>query len=733
MLSTFTGRLTGIMSVLLILFGTAQAQLFPTVSGTVTHNGQPVSGFTLFLSPVDTALNIPGLPQQTADDGTYSFNLIPGVDFTITAYDSFSYMPVLEQVRADNQTDNLIRDIALTARPQDVAVSGQVAFQGSPVETDVYLLKIDDSVDLSNFEQVESYYAVPVVPVQWASYHFISDTQGNFIDSLLFGKYVLYVPGNDAYLPYWTAFEAAGDVNLAINLVEKVTVSGVVNNIGNFSYVKVGAFSINAGRPFTTDVNMQDGSYSLDVAPGEYVFQVTAFYAAGEESFTYIAYYDGKSKPSDADHVQVDGDMSGIDFTLPNADLSPFTVTGSVISNQSQKGIEGAHVTVVSVNATQNTMRTYDAYTDANGSYTINAQTILAEDSLIAFVEADGFFAEFYDNETTFLTADRVVFHPNDVINLDFGLDTLDTSNGYSISGTVTDTLGNPIPFGQVTAYTTATNIGVTYTQVDSNGHYAFDAIFPSGSTVFLQCWAGFDYKPQMYNHAETWEDATPIEIDNSDVSGADFTLEAMPPSRLPLGYISGTVALPTNGNQKTTADAYDGVNVYLRDTESGQIKQVDFVDENGSYTLPVETYGSYEVVVSAPGHEDMAQDVEVTESTGLEVTGVEVTLGPTGIDESHKGLVPATTRLHDAYPNPFNPATTILVDMAQTQFASLTIYNVAGQKVAILHSGVLPAGTNRFVWNGKDTSGKNVASGLYFYQLRTQDVTQTKSIIFLK
>ncbi|RMH66223.1 MAG: T9SS C-terminal target domain-containing protein [Calditrichaeota bacterium] len=732
MFNTNTTRLTTVLAFLFLLIGAGQAQ-FPTVSGTVTLDGQPVSGFTLFLAPDDTTLNIPGLPQETAEDGSYSYNLIPGVDFTITSYDTFSYMPVMEQVRAENQTDQLVRDIALTARPQDVAISGQVAFQGNAVATDVYLLKIDDSVDLSNFEQVESYYAPPVVPVRWASYHFASDDKGAFADSLLAGKYVLYVPGSDSYLPYWTAFEASADVRLQIDLVEKVTVSGVVSNLDGFSYVKVGAFSINAGRPFSSDVNMQDGSYSMDVAPGEYVFQVTAYFTIDDEAYTYVAYYDGQSTPADADHVQVDGDMSGIDFTLPDASVSPFTVTGTVISNQSLNPVEGAHVTVVSVNATQNTMRSYDAYTDAKGNFTINAQTLLAEDSLIAFVEADGFFAEFYDNETTFLTADRVVFHPNDVITLDFGLDTLDASNGYAISGTVTDTLGNPIPFGQVTAYTTATNIGVTYTQVDSNGHYAFDAIFPSGSTVFLQCWAGFDYKPQIYDHAETWADATPIEIDNADFTGADFELEAMPPSRLPLGYISGTVILPDGNNAKAASDAYDGVNVYLKDTESGQIKQVDFVDENGQYNLPIETYGNYDVIVSAPGHEDQVTEVEVSESTGLEVSGVEVALGPTAIENPGKGLVPAQTRLHNAYPNPFNPATTILVDMAQTDYASLTIYNVAGQKVATLHNGVLEAGTRQFTWNGKDAAGHTVASGLYFYQLRTRDVTQTKTIIFLK
>ncbi len=733
MKNIFTRRLPLMIAAMFLLLGTAQAQLFPTVSGTVTLDSIPVPGFTLFLSPTDTTLNIPGLPQETADDGTYSYNLIPGVSYTITAYDTFSYMPFSKSFTAEG-TNSYIIDIALEARPQDAQFSGSVAFKGSAVTTDIYLLKLDDSVDLSDFEEVESYYAPPVVPVRWASYHFMSDAQGSFNGGLLFGKYVIYVPGNDQYLPYWSAFEASGDItDFTVNLVEKVSVSGTVSNFSGYSYVKVGAFSINAGRPFSTDVNMQDGTFSLDVAPGEYVFQITAFFFAGEEAYTYVAYYDGKSKPSEADHVLIDTDTQGIDFTLPNPEVSPFTVTGMVTSNQSGAAVAGAHVTIVSVNATQNTMRSYDAVTDDKGIYTINAQTLLAEDSLIAFVNADGFFAEFYDNQTTFLTANKVVYHPNDVITLDFGLDTLDTSNGYSISGTVTDTLGNPVPFGQVTAYTTATNIGVTYVMVDSMGHYSFDAIFPSGSTVYLQCWAGYDYKPQVYDHAETWADATPLQIDNADISNVNFELEPMPASRLPLGYISGSVVINNNGLSATAENPYEGISVYLRDTENQEIKQVDFVDENGSYTLPIETYGSYEVVVSAPGHEDQTQNVDVTQESGLDVTGVEVSLGPTGIENPVDGLTPQTTRLYNAYPNPFNPSTTILVDMAQTEVASLTIYNVAGQKVATLYNGVLPAGKRQFIWRGVDGNGHQVASGLYFYQLRTKGMTQTKSIIFLK
>jgi flagellar hook assembly protein FlgD len=70
---------------------------------------------------------------------------------------------------------------------------------------------------------------------------------------------------------------------------------------------------------------------------------------------------------------------------------------------------------------------------------------------------------------------------------------------------------------------------------------------------------------------------------------------------------------------------------------------------------------------------------------------------------------------------------------MAQTGPAQLIIYNVLGQKVRTLYNGVLPQGVKKFVWNGKDNAGHQVASGLYFYQLKTNNVTKTKAVMFIK
>ncbi len=134
--------------------------------------------------------------------------------------------------------------------------------------------------------------------------------------------------------------------------------------------------------------------------------------------------------------------------------------------------------------------------------------------------------------------------------------------------------------------------------------------------------------------------------------------------------------------------------------------------------------------MVTAKGCEN--QTINVTVEDNLTGKAPNVTLNPTGIEDG-KDIIVRSHQLFRAYPNPFNPTTTIRVEMAKTAEASLVIYNVMGQKVKTLHSGSLEKGTKNFKWNGTDNAGKQVASGLYFYQLKTQNNMQTKSVIFLK
>lgn len=101
-------------------------------------------------------------------------------------------------------------------------------------------------------------------------------------------------------------------------------------------------------------------------------------------------------------------------------------------------------------------------------------------------------------------------------------------------------------------------------------------------------------------------------------------------------------------------------------------------------------------------------------------------------IDEI-KNRMPATLILGDAYPNPFNPMTTISFQLSRSETVTLDIYNTMGQKVRTLATGWMETGHHQTVWNGRDDRGRQVTSGIYFYRLIAGRATKTKKVLLLK
>ena len=88
----------------------------------------------------------------------------------------------------------------------------------------------------------------------------------------------------------------------------------------------------------------------------------------------------------------------------------------------------------------------------------------------------------------------------------------------------------------------------------------------------------------------------------------------------------------------------------------------------------------------------------------------------------------PAQYRLGDSYPNPFNPAVVLPLDLAtDAAGVSLTVYDVLGRRVRQVWDGSLEAGPHRFVWDGRDAAGKAVAAGVYIYQVEVDGQIEAK------
>jgi hypothetical protein len=88
---------------------------------------------------------------------------------------------------------------------------------------------------------------------------------------------------------------------------------------------------------------------------------------------------------------------------------------------------------------------------------------------------------------------------------------------------------------------------------------------------------------------------------------------------------------------------------------------------------------------------------------------------------------------LSQNYPNPFNPQTTIAFSIRSRGAVSVKVYNVGGERVRTLVDEERAAGSHAVVWDGRNSAGSPVSSGVYFYRLETPGFQQTRKMVLLK
>jgi PKD repeat protein len=129
-----------------------------------------------------------------------------------------------------------------------------------------------------------------------------------------------------------------------------------------------------------------------------------------------------------------------------------------------------------------------------------------------------------------------------------------------------------------------------------------------------------------------------------------------------------------------------------------------------------------------------------------VDYSGIETTHGPIlgmipfitdNLRKLDAGSVPLQFKLHDNYPNPFNNQTTINIDIPDSELnqeiVSINVYNVLGKNVSELYRGPLSPGKYQLFWDGKNSVGDDLASGLYIISLHSISYVSSKKMILLR
>jgi uncharacterized repeat protein (TIGR01451 family) len=94
---------------------------------------------------------------------------------------------------------------------------------------------------------------------------------------------------------------------------------------------------------------------------------------------------------------------------------------------------------------------------------------------------------------------------------------------------------------------------------------------------------------------------------------------------------------------------------------------------------------------------------------------------------------LPTAFSLSQNYPNPFNPTTTISFELPVRDHVTLTVYNMLGQRMAVLVDDFLSAGAHTVEWDGRGSSGQAAATGVYLYRLEAGKTVKTKKMVLMK
>lgn len=99
----------------------------------------------------------------------------------------------------------------------------------------------------------------------------------------------------------------------------------------------------------------------------------------------------------------------------------------------------------------------------------------------------------------------------------------------------------------------------------------------------------------------------------------------------------------------------------------------------------------------------------------------------------AHAHSLPRTPTLTQNYPNPFNPETSIRFNLNQSQNIRLAVYDVNGRHVRTLAAGEFSEGEHVVAWDGRDDQGRQVVSGVYFYEFIADDKVERKKMTVLR
>ncbi|MCF7793811.1 MAG: carboxypeptidase regulatory-like domain-containing protein [Candidatus Cloacimonetes bacterium] len=311
-------------------------------------------------------------------------------------------------------------------------------------------------------------------------------------------------------------------------------------------------------------------------------------------------------------------------------------------------------------------------------------------------------------------TANGIVI-TDQVTTIDFTLTSLPT---VQIEGQITGSIEPAV--GLVNATVDLLGAEDYNTQTDADGNFVFPEVYGNESYELNVTYTGFQPHVEQIDVQTDDVDLGIIILDevalpatnvfaSQDLTGTELTLEWNAPVSAMRDFESYTIYrfLSINSNDPTQWTLLEST---YNDTT--------YMD-NGWNSLNAQMY-QYAVIVN------YTNGVISEAALSNEIERFDVGTG--------QNIPEITDALQSIHPNPFNPSTKISYQLAEDSNVEISIFNVRGQKISMILNNEKERGFHHVVWNGKDKTGKEQASGIYFVRLLVNGkITATRKCMLMK
>ncbi|KQC07512.1 MAG: hypothetical protein APR54_00875, partial [Candidatus Cloacimonas sp. SDB] len=259
----------------------------------------------------------------------------------------------------------------------------------------------------------------------------------------------------------------------------------------------------------------------------------------------------------------------------------------------------------------------------------------------------------------------------------------------------------------------------------------------PYNNSYYLFPDPDIQVKIELYQNAEDFDELV-LGFSNTASQQYDYKYDLPEPPVKPF-----LEAISAYFIKDTVADStfpYEKLNWEYRHTLSNSVPDEEIWDFEFAIDEPGPVYFRTEFLEVLPTYE-IIMDIEELQTELNENEIVTFTAENSGSYQGsisiNNGLTLANTITEKSvlsnFPNPFNPETTFRFNLPQDSFVELEIYNIKGQKINTIFSGLLLKGNYEFLWEGVNSNHQKVSSGIYFVRYKTGNTEQISKLLLLK